>query len=56
MSDFDDIPEDREQTFPCDCGDTIRYNAVGKFWECDSCNFRRGSSSQEDIVDTDEDI
>ena len=35
----EDIPENREQSFPCDCGGNIT-NEDG-IWECDSCNFKK---------------
>ena len=30
------IPEDREHSFPCDCGGNITANFTGD-WRCDSC-------------------
>ena len=32
----DDIPEDRELSFPCECGGNITKK--GQYWECDSCD------------------
>lgn len=37
MMAFDDVPEDREESYPCDCGGSIKKNAAGTEWECDSC-------------------
>jgi hypothetical protein len=37
---FDDIPEDKELSFKCDCGGNIKKRN-GK-WECDSCDWRWG--------------
>lgn len=34
---FDSIPEDREQSFPCECGGNIKKNKEG-LWECDTCD------------------
>lgn len=32
----DDIPEDKERAFPCDCGGNIKFNGV--VWACDTCD------------------
>lgn len=37
---FDDIPEDIEQSFPCECGGNITMNHAGH-WVCDQCGFDR---------------
>ena len=36
----DDIPEDLEPSFPCDCGGNIKL--VNGVWECDTCDFSEG--------------
>lgn len=36
MSIPESIPEDREQSFPCECGGNIKKH--GQRWECDSCD------------------
>lgn len=33
------IPENREQSFPCECGGNIQK--IDKFWECDNCDFKK---------------
>lgn len=33
---FDDIPEDCELSYPCDCGGSITKNEDNT-WECSSC-------------------
>ena len=37
---FDSIPEDKENSFPCDCGGAITEKRDGSF-ECDSCDFKK---------------
>lgn len=37
----EDIPEDREQSFPCDCGGSITLQPNQQWWECDECNFAK---------------
>jgi ribosomal protein L37AE/L43A len=32
----DDIPEDRQESYPCECGGKIAKR--GEYWECDSCD------------------
>jgi ribosomal protein L37AE/L43A len=44
---FDSIPEDREPTYPCDCGGSMARNFVSGAWECDSCGFVRGMPDKE---------
>jgi ribosomal protein L37AE/L43A len=34
---FDDIPEDEEESFPCDCGGSITKDEVTGLWSCDDC-------------------
>ena len=34
----DDIPEDVEQSFPCECGGVVRFNEFSGLWECDTCD------------------
>lgn len=39
---FDDIPEDREPSFPCpECGngEVTESKFAPKFWECDTCTW-----------------
>jgi len=36
---FEDIPEDRERSYKCECGGTI--TKTGNVWSCDSCDFER---------------
>jgi len=36
MGCFDDIPEDREDSRPCECGGSIAQSDQG-VWYCDSC-------------------
>ena len=38
---FDEIPENKLEQYPCDCGGNIELTDEGDFWECDSCNFRK---------------
>jgi len=33
----EDIPEEREGSFPCECGGEI--TKFGNVWECDTCDF-----------------
>jgi len=35
---FDDIPEDLEQSEPCQCGGNIKHGADG-IWRCDTCSW-----------------
>ncbi len=37
---FDDIPEDRELTFLCECGGEISKISDSEY-ECDTCSFKR---------------
>lgn len=37
MSTPESIPEDKELSFPCDCGGSITF--VDGAWQCDSCEF-----------------
>jgi len=40
----EDIPEDREQSYPCpDCGGNITLGEGLAGWECDGCNFYRSA-------------
>lgn len=37
---FDDIPEDREQSFPClNDGCDGNITKQGMMWQCDKCNW-----------------
>lgn len=38
---FEDIPEDRPESFPCECGGNIMLNDEKTLWECDLCTFSR---------------
>lgn len=40
MSVPESIPEDRQKSFPCDCGGSITW-AEG-LWECSDCDFKQG--------------
>jgi len=33
----DDIPEDEEVSYPCDCGGSITENRDTGAWACDTC-------------------
>jgi len=33
-----EIPEDRERSYPCECGGNITLSPSGKYWDCDECN------------------
>jgi hypothetical protein len=46
---FDDIPEDKEPSFPCACGGNIKKRN-GK-WECDSCDWKQGSDDCDQVSD-----
>lgn len=48
MSTPEDIPEDREEQFPCNCGGDIRLNKETKYYECDTCDFKRKANRCED--------
>lgn len=45
---FDDIPEDREQSFPCStgCGGNITQEPDGS-WGCDGCDWKKTSVSDQ---------
>lgn len=34
----EEIPEDKYEGYPCDCGGEITKNEDG-YWECDTCDF-----------------
>jgi ribosomal protein L37AE/L43A len=36
---FDDIPEDREESYPCQCGGNVTADA-NNLWTCDKCEWR----------------
>lgn len=38
MSAPEDIPEDKEESYPCDCGGNITLDDTYPYWECDRCN------------------
>jgi hypothetical protein len=48
---FDDIPEDKELSFPCTCGGNIKERD-GR-WECDSCDWKCDDCGQvSDLINT----
>lgn len=32
------IPEDKEQSFPCECGGNIKL--IDGVWQCDTCDYK----------------
>lgn len=45
MNSFDDIPEDRELSFPCPegCGGDVTQNILNKKkWRCNNCDWTTG--------------
>lgn len=44
MSGPESIPEDRQESFQCDCGGNVTRNVTGQ-WECDSCDEKLGGES-----------
>lgn len=42
---FEDIPEDRVESFPCECGGNI--TKIGENWYCDKCDFERVDTTKE---------
>ena len=44
----EDIPGEREQTFPCECGGEIAR--FGDCWECDICNFKKRENIESTIT------
>ena len=36
---FDDIPEDIEPSYECECGGNIKTNPETGVWECDTCDW-----------------
>jgi hypothetical protein len=45
---FEDIPEDKERSFPCECGGEIKQD--GSVWKCDKCKFSSDEVKQRDGV------
>ena len=47
MSNFDDIPEDREPSYPCQCGGdvTVDDNDV---WTCDKCEWSSDKTTKDE--------
>jgi len=46
---FDDIPEDREESFPCPvsgCGGNVAKDGSG--WGCDKCGWRKQEKENTD--------
>lgn len=42
---FDDIPEDREPTYPCPkCRGVVAQNIISGAWECMDCDFKNEES------------
>lgn len=39
MAPPEDIPEDRFESIPCECGGNITLNSNSLLWECDTCDF-----------------
>jgi ribosomal protein L37AE/L43A len=38
----DNIPEDKQQSFPCEiCGGNVILNPNKDWWECDECDFAK---------------
>jgi ribosomal protein L37AE/L43A len=37
MSLPEDIPEDQQESYPCECGGSITLNKKMGQWECDTC-------------------
>ena len=35
---FDEIPEDKDESYPCDCGGSISKKPSSDEWVCDSCD------------------
>lgn len=35
----EDLPEDKEQSYPCDCGGNVTLSGNGRIWECYECFF-----------------
>ena len=46
MSTPESIPEDKQESHPCDCGGSVTKNNFGH-WACDSCDFYKIVPSQE---------
>jgi ribosomal protein L37AE/L43A len=36
---FDNIPENKKESFPCGCGGSITLDLKINIWECDECNY-----------------
>ena len=34
---FDDIPEDKEESYPCECGGSVTKDAWDGIWSCYDC-------------------
>ena len=37
MSGPEEIPEDKKESYPCDCGGNITLDDAQDCWECDGC-------------------
>lgn len=38
---FDEIPENKQEGYQCDCGGSITLDEESGFWECNTCDFCR---------------
>jgi len=44
----DDIPEDKELSYPCECGGNITKDPKqGNQWQCDNCNWMPAPTGQD---------
>ena len=41
MMSFESIPEDKQRSYPCDCGGNITLDTDSNKWACDACDFER---------------
>ena len=44
---FEDIPEDREISYPCACGGEITFNFLDNKWVCNKCDFEATKKLEE---------
>ena len=52
MTGFEDIPEDKKEAYPCECGGNIVMNEKYGYWECDSCDWS-ATNEKDDVQHTD---
>lgn len=45
---FEDIPEDREISVPCECGGNI--TETDDVWSCDNCDFQKDNRKKDSIT------